>query len=109
MSAARFLRIGPDAEPLLSCCSQLAAVQYLASCRSEVCSAKLNRALLLHRYLVIKRSWPSGMRTLSGDHARFEATYFNLYPGCALLCRRRVPSMTEARLSELVHALKGSY
>ena len=45
------------------------------------------RALLLKfgvgRYLVIKRSWPSGMRTLSGDHARFEATYFNLYPGCA--------------------------
>lgn len=31
--------------------------------------------------LVIKRSWPSSLRTLSGDHARFEATYFAPYPG----------------------------
>ena len=51
--------------------------------------AALSRSalLVLHRYLVIKRSWPSGMRTLSGDHARFEATYFNLYPGCAALAK----------------------
>ena len=33
------------------------------------------------RYLVIKKSWPSGMRTLSGDHARFETVYFRVYPG----------------------------
>ena len=31
--------------------------------------------------LVIKRSWPSALRTLSGDHARFEATYYAPYPG----------------------------
>ena len=30
---------------------------------------------------MIKRAWPSGMRTLSGDHARFEATYFNVLVG----------------------------
>ena len=33
------------------------------------------------RYLVIKSSWPSGMRTLSGDHERFETVYFRVYPG----------------------------
>jgi acetyl-CoA synthetase len=30
---------------------------------------------------VIKKSWPSGMRTLSGDHERFETVYFRVYPG----------------------------
>ncbi|KAK9908384.1 hypothetical protein WJX75_007079 [Coccomyxa subellipsoidea] len=32
-------------------------------------------------YLVIKQAWPSCMRTLSGDHNRFETTYFKVYPG----------------------------
>ncbi|CAL5229885.1 g13299 [Coccomyxa viridis] len=32
-------------------------------------------------YLVIKKAWPSSMRTLSGDHERFETTYFKVYPG----------------------------
>ncbi|BDA44920.1 Acetyl-coenzyme A synthetase [Coccomyxa sp. Obi] len=32
-------------------------------------------------YLVIKQAWPSCMRTLSGDHERFETTYFKVYPG----------------------------
>ena len=36
---------------------------------------------LLCRYLVIKKAWPSSMRTLSGDHERFETTYFKVYPG----------------------------
>ena len=31
--------------------------------------------------LVIKSSWPSAMRTIYKDHARFEATYFAPYPG----------------------------
>lgn len=31
------------------------------------------------RYLVIKRPWPSMMRTVAGDHARFEQTYFSHY------------------------------
>ena len=31
--------------------------------------------------LVIKRSWPSALRTLAGDADRFEATYFAPYPG----------------------------
>lgn len=33
------------------------------------------------RYLVIKSAWPSSMRTLSGDHERFETVYFKVYPG----------------------------
>jgi len=31
--------------------------------------------------LVLKRAWPSMFRTLSGDHKRYEATYFGLYKG----------------------------
>lgn len=31
--------------------------------------------------LVITDSWPGQMRTLYGDHERFEQTYFSLYPG----------------------------
>mmetsp|Transcript_25906 Transcript_25906/g.66665 ORF Transcript_25906/g.66665 Transcript_25906/m.66665 type:complete len:664 (-) Transcript_25906:257-2248(-) len=31
--------------------------------------------------LVIKRPWPSIMRTVAGDHARFEVTYFKHYNG----------------------------
>ena len=31
--------------------------------------------------LCIKESWPGQMRTVWGDHARFEATYFNDYHG----------------------------
>ena len=32
-------------------------------------------------YLVIKRAWPSGMRTLSGDHDRFQNVYFSNFKG----------------------------
>eukprot|EP00897_Mesotaenium_endlicherianum_P000735 jgi/Mesen1/10662/ME000009S10456 len=32
-------------------------------------------------YLVMKRAWPSCMRTVRGDHARFEATYFSAFKG----------------------------
>uniref|UniRef100_A0A7S0USI9 acetate--CoA ligase n=2 Tax=Polytomella parva TaxID=51329 RepID=A0A7S0USI9_9CHLO len=31
--------------------------------------------------LVIKRPWPSMMRTVAGDHARFEQIYFGAFPG----------------------------
>jgi len=31
--------------------------------------------------LVIADSWPGQMRTVYGDHARFEQTYFSTYPG----------------------------
>ena len=31
--------------------------------------------------LCMKRSWPGQMRTLYGDHDRFEQTYFSQYPG----------------------------
>ncbi|WNO61172.1 acetate--CoA ligase [Rheinheimera sp. MMS21-TC3] len=31
--------------------------------------------------LIIKTSWPGQMRTVYGDHARFEQTYFGTYPG----------------------------
>ena len=41
-------------------------------------SAELGHAC---RRLVIKRAWPSCMRTLAGDHERFEQTYFATYPG----------------------------
>lgn len=33
------------------------------------------------RYLVFKRPWPSMMRTLAGNHERFEQTYFDMYRG----------------------------
>ena len=32
-------------------------------------------------YLVIKRSWPSQIRTVYGDHQRLVDTYFSTYPG----------------------------
>ncbi|KAI6660454.1 Acetyl-coenzyme A synthetase, cytoplasmic isoform X2 [Oopsacas minuta] len=32
-------------------------------------------------YLVIKKPWPSTMRTVYGDHSRFESTYFEKFPG----------------------------
>jgi acetyl-CoA synthetase len=32
-------------------------------------------------YLAIKQPWPACMRTIYGDHARFEATYFAPFPG----------------------------
>ncbi|GFW82690.1 acetyl-coenzyme A synthetase, cytoplasmic [Trichonephila clavipes] len=32
-------------------------------------------------YLVIKRPWPAIMRTVFGNHERFEETYFRRYPG----------------------------
>ncbi|MDX3774044.1 acetate--CoA ligase [Chromatiaceae bacterium AAb-1] len=31
--------------------------------------------------LIIKDSWPGQMRTVYGDHERFEQTYFSTYPG----------------------------
>jgi acetyl-CoA synthetase len=31
--------------------------------------------------LCLTRSWPGQMRTVYGDHARFEQTYFSTYPG----------------------------
>jgi acetyl-CoA synthetase len=33
-------------------------------------------------FLVIKRPWPSMLRTIFGDHERFVATYFGEVPGC---------------------------
>jgi acetyl-CoA synthetase len=32
-------------------------------------------------YLVIKKPWPSMLRTVYGDHERFRKTYFSEYPG----------------------------
>jgi len=32
-------------------------------------------------YLVIKKPWPSLMRTVYGDHERFRQTYFDMFPG----------------------------
>ncbi|XP_051887403.1 acetyl-coenzyme A synthetase, cytoplasmic isoform X2 [Pristis pectinata] len=32
-------------------------------------------------YLVFKKPWPSVMRTVYGNHERFEATYFKRFPG----------------------------
>uniref|UniRef100_UPI00398E9C07 acetyl-coenzyme A synthetase, cytoplasmic isoform X2 n=1 Tax=Pristiophorus japonicus TaxID=55135 RepID=UPI00398E9C07 len=42
-------------------------------------------------YLVFKRPWPSIMRTLYGNHERFESTYFKKFPGYFVTgdgCRR---------------------
>nr|MCS5620709.1 AMP-binding protein [Nitrospinaceae bacterium] len=41
--------------------------------------------------LAISEPWPGQMRTIYGDHERFEETYFKLYPGCYFTgdgCRR---------------------
>jgi acetyl-CoA synthetase len=41
--------------------------------------------------LCLKTSWPGQMRTVYGDHARFESTYFSTYPGMYFTgdgCRR---------------------
>ncbi|KAJ9505183.1 hypothetical protein QJQ45_024879 [Haematococcus lacustris] len=32
-------------------------------------------------FLMIRRPWPSIMRTIAGDHQRFETTYFNMFRG----------------------------
>jgi len=32
-------------------------------------------------YLVFRRPWPGMMRTLFGNHERFETTYFKKFPG----------------------------
>jgi hypothetical protein len=32
-------------------------------------------------YLVFKKPWPGMMRTLYGNHARFQETYFAKFPG----------------------------
>lgn len=32
-------------------------------------------------YLVFRRPWPGIMRTINGNHQRFEATYFQKFPG----------------------------
>lgn len=32
-------------------------------------------------FLVFKKPWPGMMRTVYGDHARFESTYFKRFPG----------------------------
>ncbi|KAG7264341.1 hypothetical protein CRUP_020866 [Coryphaenoides rupestris] len=42
-------------------------------------------------YLVFKQPWPGVMRSLYGDHRRFESTYFNKFPGYYVTgdgCRR---------------------
>ena len=33
-------------------------------------------------FLVVRRPWPSMLRTIFGDHARYQATYFSEVPGC---------------------------
>lgn len=33
-------------------------------------------------YLVFKKPWPGMMRTVYGNHERFETTYFKKFPGC---------------------------
>ena len=30
--------------------------------------------------LALKQSWPSAIRTVNGDHRRFEETYFSTFP-----------------------------
>lgn len=32
-------------------------------------------------YLVFSQPWPGLMRTVYGDHERFESTYFSKFPG----------------------------
>nr|XP_033818873.1 acetyl-coenzyme A synthetase, cytoplasmic isoform X2 [Geotrypetes seraphini] len=42
-------------------------------------------------YLVFKQPWPAIMRTVYGNHERFETTYFKKFPGCYVTgdgCRR---------------------
>ena len=56
-------------------------------CRSSACVPQLvdaeGRVLegAAEGNLVIAESWPGQMRTVYGDHERFEQTYFSAYPG----------------------------
>ncbi|KAI7837757.1 hypothetical protein COHA_008388 [Chlorella ohadii] len=55
-------------------------------------------------YLVIKRPWPAMMRTVAGDHARFEQTYFSQVESALVghhLC-------AEAAVVPLEHPIKGT-
>jgi acetyl-CoA synthetase len=44
-------------------------------------TAQVQTATACDGVLCIKDSWPGQMRTLWGDHARFEEAYFSQYPG----------------------------
>ena len=54
-------------------------------------TAKVQEATETEGVLCISDSWPGQMRTLWGDHARFEEAYFSQYPGTYFTgdgCRR---------------------
>ncbi len=66
---------------------------------SEVLTAPLAAAAatgVCSGYLCIKAAWPGMMRTLQGDHARYETTYFAPFKGFYFSgdgCRRLVLSV----------------
>ena len=47
----------------------------------DAASAEVQQGNLAEGVLCIADSWPGQMRTLWGDHARFEEAYFQQYPG----------------------------
>ncbi|MDP2738057.1 MAG: acetate--CoA ligase [Pseudorhodobacter sp.] len=47
----------------------------------EAATGQLQKATEAEGVLCISDSWPGQMRTLWGDHARFEEAYFSQYPG----------------------------
>ena len=47
--------------------------------------------------LAMKQSWPSIMRTLFGDHKRYEETYFSAYKVCLLSYALKADSIQTSR------------
>lgn len=55
---------------------------FLLSLRSVCCCClRVNRLDLLRPFQVFKQPWPGVMRTVYGNHERFETTYFKKFPG----------------------------
>lgn len=59
-------------------------------------------------YLVFKQPWPGIMRTVYGNHTRFETTYFKKFPGYYvtgdgepwLSCPYPLPSLSTFRVEQ---------
>ena len=63
-----------------------ASVQPLVSVSVWLCMQGKELKGEVEGILAMKQSWPSMMRTLFGDHKRYEETYFSAYQVCLLCC-----------------------
>lgn len=59
-------------------------------------------------YLVFSRPWPGLMRTLYGDHDRYELTYFTKFPGYYCTGDGKFPGDNQsAKKRKTLHLLQG--